>query len=513
MTPISSSSGRSEACRFRTGAIIAVVDNLREWPANWTGYPVCGAIDYLKGESLPRGKLRIINLCAHRTSLSQGYYVSLLAEARGHRVMPTASLLHKLERKRSYREEVEEFEELLQSSLRRIESNEFLLSVYFGENLASTHQRLARFLFNQYRCPFLSFAFRREKGKWQVREVKQLGLQEIPANHLDFVQLQLERILRTKWQKPQATPQPRYSLAILCNPREKLPPSNPSAIRRFVKAATALGVEAEIISPADYSRLMEFDFLLLRETTRLNNHTMRFATRAEREGLIVLDHPDSIRRCCNKVFLEELLKKNGVPTPPTRLLLRNQLKDSAKSTSYPCVLKIPEGSFSLGVYKITTPEELFARATELFKVSDIIVLQAYTPTVFDWRIGVLEGEPLYACRYYMSKDHWQIYNHTASKKADRDGAFDCVPLDQVPPIVLQASLRACQLVGPGIYGVDLKEMDDGSVYVIEVNDNPSIDGGIEDQIEGDAIYHRIIRYFIDQMENRRPSRTTGIAEA
>lgn len=506
MTPTSSSLGHSEPSRIRPGTIIAVVDNLRDWPENWIGYPVCSAIDYLSGKDLPRGKLRVINLCAHRSALSQGYYVSLLAEARVHRVMPTASLLHKLERKRSYREEVEEFEDILQSSLRRIESEEFVLSVYFGENLASTHQRLARFLFNQYRCPLLSFQFRREKGLWQVREVKQLGLQEIPDNHLDFVRLQLDRVLRTSWQKNQTSSHPRYSLAILCNPREKLPPSNTAAIKRFVKAANGQGVKAEIISPADYSRLLEFDFLFIRETTRLDNHTMRFAVRADREGLIVLDHPDSIRRCCNKVFLEELLKKNGIPTPPTRLLHRSQMKDCARESNYPCVLKIPEGSFSLGVYKITNPNEFILRATELFKVSDIIVQQAFTPTVFDWRIGVLGGEALYACRYYMSKNHWQIYNHSATKEMDRDGDFDCVPLSEVPPQVLEYAVRSCELIGPGIYGVDLKETNDGGIYVIEVNDNPNIDAGIEDKIAGDEIYQRIIRYFIDQMESRYASR-------
>jgi hypothetical protein len=34
-------------------------------------------------------------------------------------------------------------------------------------------------------------------------------------------------------------------------------------------------------------------------------------------------------------------------------------------------------------------------------------------TEFDWRIGILNGQALYACQYFMSRGHWQIYNHAA----------------------------------------------------------------------------------------------------
>lgn len=510
MTPTSSSCNPVE--RPRTSTVIAVVDSLRDWPESWAGRPVYRAIDYLSGTPLAKGRLRVINLCSHNSPLSKGYYVSLLAEARGHRVIPSAALLHKLERRRSYRDELEDFDAILQSSLRRIESDSFTLSVYFGENLAATHQNLARRLYNEYPCPLMVFNFRRDKHRWYIHHMRQLGLQEIPSAHHEFVRDQLDRVLRMQWRNRSSSNKAWLSMGILYNPKEKFPPSNPAAIRRFIRAAQGLGINAECIGAADYPRLLEFDFLFIRETTRLDNHTMRFASRAEREGLVVIDPPDSIRRCCNKVFLEELLKNNGVPTPPTRLLLRNHVKQLAGETEYPCVLKIPESSFSMGVFKINNPDELTARAAELFKLSDIIVHQAFTPTRFDWRIGVLDGIPLYACRYYMSQGHWQIYNHAAHRKSDREGNFDCVAVADVPPQILKHALRACQLVGPGLHGVDLKETDDGRIYIIEVNDNPNIDAGIEDSLAGEALYQRIMRYFIDQLERRRtpvPAETPG----
>jgi len=53
-------------------------------------------------------------------------------------------------------------------------------------------------------------------------------------------------------------------------------------------------------------------------------------------------------------------------------------------------------------------------------------------------------------------------------------------------------LKACSVVGKGLYGVDIKEVD-GQYVVVEVNDNPSIYAGYEDSSDSD-IYQRIINY-------------------
>jgi glutathione synthase/RimK-type ligase-like ATP-grasp enzyme len=54
------------------------------------------------------------------------------------------------------------------------------------------------------------------------------------------------------------------------------------------------------------------------------------------------------------------------------------------------------------------------------------------------------------------------------------------------------ALKACRVVGKGLYGVDVKEVD-GEYLVVEVNDNPSIYAGYEDLRDKD-IYARIIKY-------------------
>lgn len=71
----------------------------------------------------------------------------------------------------------------------------------------------------------------------------------------------------------------------------------------------------------------------------------------------------------------------------------------------------------------------------------------------------------------------------------------------VPQQVLDAATKAANLIGAGLYGVDLKEIE-GKAYVIEVNDNPSIDHGVEDLFLGDLVYDRIMTEFLRRIQLR-----------
>lgn len=144
--------------------------------------------------------------------------------------------------------------------------------------------------------------------------------------------------------------------------------------------------------------------------------------------------------------------------------------------------------------------ELMEKGKRLLNDSELIIGQQFLPTDFDWRIGVLDKKPLYACRYYMAKDHWQIIQRTQDGKK-KEGNFDTVPLDQVPEKVLQTALKGANLIGDSLYGVDLKQVGN-RVVVIEVNDNPNIDAGIEDQFLKDDLYRIIMQSFLTRIERR-----------
>ena len=283
-----------------------------------------------------------------------------------------------------------------------------------------------------------------------------------------------------------------------------MPPSNKRALKRFVEAGAELGIEVDTISKNDYTKLAEYDGLFIRETTALDNHTYRFANKAEKEDMVVIDDPSSILKCTNKIYLHDLLKARKLPTPRTEILYRDEAKrlaDLPQLLSFPIVLKIPDGSFSRGIVKVDTMERLKAAADDLFQHTALVLAQEFMFTEFDWRIGVLNREPLYACKYFMSRGHWQIYNHAAKGNA-KSGGFETLPVREAPADVVKLALRATAPIGDGLYGVDLKQSSD-RLAVIEVNDNPSIDAGVEDAYLGEDLYRRIMDEFLRRMERKR----------
>ena len=257
------------------------------------------------------------------------------------------------------------------------------------------------------------------------------------------------------------------------------------------------------ITRADYARLPSFDALLIRETTAVHHHTFRFARRAEADGLAVFDDPSSIFRCCSKVFLAEALRAAGVPTPRSMIVDRSSLDRVADELGLPCVLKAPDGSFGRGVVRCKTREEVDQVGSKLLERSDVIVAQAFAPTEYDWRIGLLDGQPLYASRYFMAPGHWQIVSRDDEGKKVDEGEAETVAVADAPRAVVEVAQRAAAIVGDGLYGVDLKQTPTGEILVIEVNDNPSIDAGVEDDVLGDALYEKIVESLVARVERRR----------
>jgi glutathione synthase/RimK-type ligase-like ATP-grasp enzyme len=129
-----------------------------------------------------------------------------------------------------------------------------------------------------------------------------------------------------------------------------------------------------------------------------------------------------------------------------------------------------------------------------------VLAQEFMYTPFDWRVGVFNKKALFVCKYFMSKGHWQIYRHGVSRT--ECGAFQTMSVQQAPKAVVNAALKATASIGDSIYGVDIKQKDDDA-YIIEVNDNPNIDAGLEDGFLGDVLYDRIIEEFSRRLNGGR----------
>lgn len=454
------------------------------------------ALDLRKAHSV-----KVVNLCNNYDYLSKGYYCSLLAEARGMRCVPSVSNIVTLNWKRHYQSSLPELNGLLEKHFHEPPEEPLArtYTIYFGRTENPKLEAVARRLFDLFRFPLMTVEIKYgATGKWMIEEVEPLAVTDIAREKVKVFRESLDKFTGAAWRTPE-NKQEKYWIAILQDPEEKLPPSDKAALNKFAKIGKDMGLFIEFITRQDYPTLLEYDALFIRETTAINHHTFRFAHKAESEGLPCIDDTQSIIRCCNKVFLHELLHANRVPVPRTWVLDKRAERNGEVDHEYPMVLKIPDGSFSRGVVKVTNNDEFRKAAADLFRNSEIILAQEFVKSEFDWRIGVLGGEAIYACKYYMAKDHWQIYNHGAKKPGSRAGDHETMPVSKVPKDVVAVALKAARLVGNGLYGVDLKQTAEG-IYVMEVNDNPSIEHGCEDAYLGDELYRLILEHLVKMIE-------------
>ncbi|HWT29787.1 MAG TPA: RimK family protein [Propylenella sp.] len=478
---------------------VLVADQPRDLVARDLPHVIISSEDYVARPFMFAGaRQKVLILARSYNYQTQGYYCALLAEARGHRVLPSVETMLDLRSRPHYEHSIPELEEAFNRDLRAqdIEPPKNMF-VAFGHADRPGFERFSEVLFDWFRAPALMITFKGEEWR-SIRKIELRPLTRCSTEQRAFFTEMLKAYTGRKWRAPKQRSAPRHSIAVLHDPNEAMPPTTRATLMHWAKLAAPLGVELEPITKKDFSRLAEFDALFIRETTSIRNHTYRFARRAVMERMPVIDDPISMIRCTNKVFLWERLTHAGLPVPETILIQEPaDMEHVADTLGFPVVVKIPDGSFSRGVRRADSMAELKAIVAEFFNETDILLAQRYVPTKFDWRVGVLAGQPLFVCQYAMAKKHWQILNHRGDGTAE-EGSSRTLPIDKVPPQVLDAGVRSASLIGDGLYGVDLKETSDG-VYVIEINDNPNLEHGVEDAAGRSDVWNRLTRWFTTRL--------------
>lgn len=275
--------------------------------------------------------------------------------------------------------------------------------------------------------------------------------------------------------------------------------SSSSQLMALVKirdVAESMGHTTEFIFPVDIKRIPKLDALFIRANTDPMNITYVAARMAQMYGIPVVDDPSSIQICADKINMYMHLMKKNVSMPRTKFLKKRELdavqaQQLFEELGTPLVLKEPSTSFSVRVEKASSVDELLKIARRFFKLSDWIVVQEYIESRFDWRVGTINGELLYACRYIIPSETFKIQASVNGHIVYCD--VESVPADQVPPEVIDLGKEAGNAIGKGLYGVDIKGSN-GKFYVIEVNDNPSLEGG-EDEHYPD-MFQKIISYLM-----------------
>ncbi len=481
-----------------------VVEKRSDFRWSDPGVKIVTAEEFIAEGPQARSRVRkVTNLCRSYSYLGTGYYCSLLAEARGDRVTPGVEAILGLARGKARAASIAVLDRLvgpLPGIPRSIST--LTLQVFFGRTEDAEFAALARRSFELFRCPLLEIAIERCDAPqgWHVAALQALDPRNVDAHRDEVFTEALGHFTRRSWRPVPPVAAPRMDLAILHDPDDPLPPSSAATLGKLVAIGDSMGIAAELIEKKDFSRLAQFDALFIRETTAVNHHTFQFAKRAAAEGMPVIDDPVSILRCTNKAYLAELLRGHGIATPRTHMVSRRTVGELPQGLGFPVVVKVPDGSFSRSVKRADTPAQLQEIARAMLRESEIILVQEYMYTDFDWRIGMVGGHPLFAAKYFMCDGHWQILQHGDNGQFT-EGRTQAVALLDVPAQVLAAATAAARLVGEGFYGVDLK-CNAGGAHVIEINDNPNLDVGVEDAIGGDAVYRSLLGHLLGRMEQR-----------
>jgi glutathione synthase/RimK-type ligase-like ATP-grasp enzyme len=449
-------------------------------------------------ESGNEGTVRVLNLCRTGRYQGRGYYVSLLAEARGQRPIPDVKTIENLRSEAYVRALEAEVQPLLQETLQHHESERFQLNIYLGQH--PDHRALAEQLFAKVRTPLLRVLFARTEGSWRLDTLQAMGLADIPLQDRAFLLEAVKSFMAgSSAAKRHGAKRDRPRLAILWDPNEPHKPSNEEALQRFLKAAPLVGLEAELIGPEALERLPEFDALFNRAAPE--GVIYEFVRRAESLGMPVVDDPESILKCGNKVYMQELLDRHRIATPRTLIVHRGNVSEIVPTLGLPCVLKLPDSGFGLDVVKIESEDGLSKEAERFFHQSELFIAQEWLPSDFDWRVGVYDRRPLFVAKYFMAPGHWKVNKVVEGKLVD--GKTEAMTIGEAPEQVINTAVRAANLIGRGLYGADLKQVED-RVYLIEVNINPNIDAGNEDQVLGETLYREVLGVFA-----RRIAETAG----
>jgi len=135
---------------------LVVVEKPESWKFSLEDVDVVTPDDYISKESFQSTKnLRVLNLCKSYQYQSEGYYVSLLAEARGHKVLHGVSTIQDFRFPSILREDSLDFDELIQNTFKNEPYDRIEFNIYFGMTRSEDLNRLAQQLFQMVQAPSL----------------------------------------------------------------------------------------------------------------------------------------------------------------------------------------------------------------------------------------------------------------------------------------------------------------------------------------------------------------------
>jgi hypothetical protein len=334
---------------------------------------------YLSGEEQREKDVTVVNLCRSYRYRTKGYYVSLLADARGHTALPPVEAIEVLgepfalfrvlheagiptldlpdlrSRKRAHasargreggggRSPTQargRSDGKPQGATSPSEAAEAL--AYFGQCSDARFRAAAQAAYREWPAPVLRLEFVLEEGDWKVAQVVAVPLSQLNAeDRLPLVAALEDQKSVARRGSPTPHSAARASIAVLFDEGEAFAPSSPETLDRLERVAARLNVFVQRIGLDEIHRLAEYDALFIRSLTGVREPAFQFALRAEMLDMPVIDDSQSIIRCSNKVFLDELLRREDIATPRTMVSTSRTPWEQLVELGLPIVIKLPD---------------------------------------------------------------------------------------------------------------------------------------------------------------------------
>ena len=141
--------------------VLVLLDSLSDWKPYYETNSILTVSDYLKHKPSGKESKIVINLSSDYSYNSEGYYASLLAQARGHKAIPGIDTINKLESGTGIRMDAALHKHCYQWIQKNNipEGNIWYLNIYFGSCREKGLDRIARFIFDNYPAPILRIGF------------------------------------------------------------------------------------------------------------------------------------------------------------------------------------------------------------------------------------------------------------------------------------------------------------------------------------------------------------------
>src|SRR5690606_34592165 len=180
--------------------------------------------DYLTHPGLFRGqKPKVINLSNSYGYQSRGYYASLLASSRGHRVIPTVETMIDLSERKLYEHAIPELEVALNKCRKDLGGTfPVKLEIFFGIGPSKAWDRFARLLFDWFRAPALEVTLKDVADWASIRKIGFLPIVRMSADSEARFLESLEFYTRREWRDTKSRTAARFSFATLVDPQEEL---------------------------------------------------------------------------------------------------------------------------------------------------------------------------------------------------------------------------------------------------------------------------------------------------